>query len=130
MPISGTGLSLSINEVTRHLGLYSVARFNGSDRVAAQQVIRPSQDLNVIAAENDWHISLRSDPVIGDTCVDLEPDETVVIVVLEGEVKVAGRTLITHDAWRQAGPGALRISSTQGRIAVARIRPTKEAHVV
>ncbi|WP_241976337.1 HutD family protein [Cryobacterium algoricola] len=90
VPLSTGGLDLSIDGSAQHVGQYEVCSFAGESLVSSTGSAESSDDLNLMLRRTAATGSLRVERLTGSFSVAPGPDESVLVVVLEGEVDIDG----------------------------------------
>jgi len=90
VPLSAAGLDLTIDGTAQHVGQYEVRAFAGESLVSSTGSAESSDDLNLMLRRTAATGSLRVERLTGPLSVAPGPDESVLVVVLEGEVEVRG----------------------------------------
>jgi environmental stress-induced protein Ves len=98
VPLSAAGLELTINGTAQHVGQYEVCAFAGESPVSSTGSAESSDDLNLMVRRTAATGSLRVERLTGPFSVTPGPDETVLVVVLEGEVEITGKAGKEGDA--------------------------------
>ncbi|WBM80984.1 HutD family protein [Cryobacterium breve] len=98
VPLSVAGLDLTIDGTAQHVGQYEVCAFTGESLVSSTGSAESSDDLNLMLRRTAATGSLRVERLTGPFSVAPGPDETVLVVVLEGEVEITGKVGKDGDA--------------------------------
>ena len=128
MPLTTGGLRLDVDGTEVDLDQYDVLSFDGGDAVAAVGVTSPSLDLNLICGRSYGESSLSALEISGSPRFLAGEHESIIVVVLDGEIRIDGESLPQYDAW-QVPDGARAEVSGAGRIAVARVVARREMQV-
>ena len=124
VPLSEAGLDLTIDGAAQHVRQYEVCAFPGESVVSSTGSAESSDDLNLMLRRTAATGSLRVERLTGPFSVKPGPDESVLVVVLEGEVEIGGapgtnvRTLGLRDALL-ATPGRDRTLRGEAILALA-----------
>lgn len=90
VPLSEAGLDLTIDGTAQHVGQFEVCAFSGESVVSSTGSAENSEDLNLMLRRTAATGSLRVERLTGLFSVAPSPDESVLVVVLEGEVEIDG----------------------------------------
>jgi len=90
VPLSVAGLDLTIDGTAQHVGQHEVCAFTGENVVSSTGSAESSDDLNLMLRRTAATGSLRVERLTGSFSVAPGPDESVLVVVLEGEVDIDG----------------------------------------
>ena len=138
VPLSVAGLDLTIDDTAQHVGQYEVCAFTGESMISSTGSAESSDDLNLMLRRGTATGSLRVEPLTGPFSVTPGPGETVLVVVLEGEVEIdgaSGASASSDSEWTNALTLGLRdaVLARSGRaltlrgeavVALAAIVPT------
>lgn len=120
MPLSRSGLLLSVNGERRALSTFQAGAFEGEDDVHAVGVTGPTEVLNLIWQRRRCHGNLTVVSVTGSR--ELLADAGLVAVVTAGQLSVAGGVSLPRlDALRLDAGEAVTVSGS-GQLALARTR--------
>ncbi|WP_277870909.1 HutD family protein [Cryobacterium sp. MDB1-18-1] len=90
VPLSAAGLDLTIDGTLQHISQYEVCAFPGESLVSSTGSAESSDDLNLMLRRTAATGSLRVERLTDPLSVMPGPDESVLVVVLEGEVEIDG----------------------------------------
>jgi len=102
VPLSSAGLDLTIDDRAQRVAQYEVCAFAGESLVSSTGGSGTSDDLNLMLRRTSATGSLRIERLSGPIVVAPSRGESILVVVLEGEVGIVGdasvRTLGIRDA--------------------------------
>jgi environmental stress-induced protein Ves len=125
-------VELAVGGVVKTLSQYEPVGFPGDVPVSARLLAGPARDLNVMTRRDRVRASVRVEAIGPLLAVNAPRDETLVMVVLRGQVSAMratsfGTTLGAHDALVGNGLCRLLLSSGEGGSMVALIRFARPA---
>ena len=120
MPLSPAGLTLAIAGRIRPLAQYEAASFAGEEEVASVDVSSTGLDLNLMTRRGECDGSLGLSDLHEKRSFSAAGGETVLVIVLEGDVSGADGPLLNRDAVLLPSGAAVELIG-RGALAVVRV---------
>lgn len=120
MPLSPAGLTLEIGGRIRPLAQYETVSFTGEEEVASVEVASIGDDLNLMTRRGACGGSIEVRRIDGADRLGAAAGETVLVIVLEGDVLWRDGPLQTRDAV-QLPSGAVAELTGHGALAVVTV---------
>lgn len=120
MPISPEGLDLVHDGRLVALDQFEAHRFPGESAVSSANVTRPTLDLNLMTRRERCTGTLESVEVSGRWSAGAGANEEIVLVVLDGRLRLGERVLNPQDAVLVENRGEVAVQGT-ARVALVRV---------